>query len=100
MAADAMNDAWDTAVDTYEHGSKAVADKINEVRPVSATTDELRAKVDAARERMDQLRETLAGMAPTADAADVEAKVEPVAEEPAPEAPAEEPAAEEPGTEE
>ena len=34
--------------------------RINDFRPqVDATTDELRAKVDAARERMDQLRSSL-----------------------------------------
>ena len=60
MAADAMNDAWDSAVDSYERGTRVVNDKIGEVRPnVDATTDELRAKVDLARERMDQLRSTL-----------------------------------------
>ena len=60
MAADAMNDAWDSAVDSYERGTRVVNDKIGEVRPnVDATTDELRAKVDLARERMDQLREQL-----------------------------------------
>ncbi|OFK22185.1 YtxH domain-containing protein [Olsenella sp. HMSC062G07] len=58
--ADAMNDAWDSAVDTYERSSRVVGDKINSVRPnVDATTDELRAKVDLARERMDQLRSSL-----------------------------------------
>jgi CRISPR/Cas system type I-B associated protein Csh2 (Cas7 group RAMP superfamily) len=60
MAADAMNDAWDSAVDTYERGSGVVSDKIDDVRPtVDAKTDELRAKVDLARERMDQLRDSL-----------------------------------------
>ena len=60
MAADAMNDAWDSAVDTYERGASVVTDKINDFRPaVDAKTDELRAKVDLARERMDQLREQL-----------------------------------------
>ena len=60
MAADAVNDAWDSALDSYERTSKAVSDKIDEVRPtVDAKTDELRAKVDLARERMDQLRESL-----------------------------------------
>ncbi len=60
MAADAMNDAWDSAVDSYERGSRVVNDKIAGVRPgVDATTDELRAKVDLARERMDQLRDSL-----------------------------------------
>ena len=60
MAADAMNDAWDSAVDAYERGSRVVSDKVGSVRPsVDATSDELRAKVDLARERMDQLRDSL-----------------------------------------
>lgn len=60
LAADAMNDAWDVALDTYETGAKAVSDRVNEFRPmVDASTDELRAKVDAARERMDQMRSSL-----------------------------------------
>lgn len=60
MAADAVNDAWDSAVDSYERGTRIVSEKINSVRPVAdATTDELRAKVDLARERMDQLRSSL-----------------------------------------
>ena len=60
MAADAMNDAWDSAVDAYERGSRVVSDKVGAVRPsVDATSDELRAKVDLARERMDQLRDSL-----------------------------------------
>lgn len=60
MAADAMNDAWDSAVDAYERGSRVVTDTVGSVRPnVDATSDELRAKVDLARERMDKLRESL-----------------------------------------
>ena len=60
MAAAAMNDAWDSAVDAYERGSRVVSDKVGAVRPsVDATSDELRAKVDLARERMDQLRDSL-----------------------------------------
>ena len=60
MAADAMNDAWDSAVDTYEHGSRVVNDKVSAFRPsVDVATDELRAKVDAARERMNQVRNDL-----------------------------------------
>ena len=60
MAADAMNDVWDSAVDTYERGAQTAADKFNGVRPVvDAKTDDLRAKVDLARERMDQLRDSL-----------------------------------------
>ena len=37
MAADAMNDAWDSAVDTYERGAQAAADKFSGVRPVVDT---------------------------------------------------------------
>lgn len=60
MAADAVNDAWDSALDSYERTSRVVSDRIGEVRPVvDQKTDELRAKVDLARERMDQLRESL-----------------------------------------
>ena len=60
MAADAMNDAWDSAVDTYERGAGVATDKFSSVRPVvDAKTDELRATVVLARERMDQLRESL-----------------------------------------
>lgn len=45
MAADAANDAWDAAVDTYENGARAVSDRFSDIRPqVDATTDELRAK--------------------------------------------------------
>lgn len=67
MAADAVNDAWDTAVDSYERGSRVVGERINSVRPsVDATSDELRAKVDAARERMDQLRDSLSDAVTTA----------------------------------
>ena len=69
MAADAMNDAWDSAVDAYERGSRVVSDKISNVRPsVDATTDELRAKVDLARERMDQLRSSLSDAVNTTSA--------------------------------
>ncbi len=60
MAADAVNDAWDGAMDAYERQASVVTSRINDFRPqVDATTDELRAKVDAARERMDQLRSSL-----------------------------------------
>ena len=60
MAADAVNDAWDGAMDAYERQAGVVTSRINDFRPqVDATTDELRAKVDAARERMDQLRSSL-----------------------------------------
>ena len=60
MTADVVTAAWDSAVDSYERGSRVVMEKINNVRPgVDATSDELRAKVDLARERMDQLRNSL-----------------------------------------
>ena len=38
MAADAMNDVWDSAVDTYERGAQTAADKFNGVRPVVDAT--------------------------------------------------------------
>lgn len=60
MAADMANDAWDSARDMYEQGvdqARAVATDFGPM--MDAKTDELRAKVDLARERMDQLRESL-----------------------------------------
>ena len=55
MAADIANDAWDNMRDTYEPRAA-----VNDFGPmVDAKTDDLRAKVDLARERMDQLREQL-----------------------------------------
>ena len=108
MASDAVNDAWDSAVDTYERGQQAMSDRFGSMRPnVDATTDELRAKVDLARERMDQLRDSLSNAAAPAgedeaeevvaeEAAPEEAEVEPEAEADAEvEAEAEEPAADE-----
>ena len=69
MAADAMNDAWDTAVDGYERGTKTVADKVAEVAAASGiSSDELREKVDAARVRMDELRTSLSDAVATASA--------------------------------
>ena len=69
MAADAMNDVSDSAVDTYERGAQTAADKFSGVRPiVDAKTDELRAKVDLARERMDQLRDSLSDVVTTTSA--------------------------------
>lgn len=60
MASDAMNDAWDAAADACEKGTAVLNERINAMRPtVDATTDELRAKIDLARERMDQLRSSL-----------------------------------------
>lgn len=84
MAADMANDAWDNARDMYEQGTEQARAAMNDFGPmVDAKTDELRAKVDLARERMDQLRETLneaiAGGAVT-PAADVEVEVAPEAE--------------------
>ena len=46
MAADAMNDVWDSAVDTYERGAQTAA----------------------ARERMDQLRDSLSDVVTTTSA--------------------------------
>ena len=69
MAADAMNDAWDTAVDSYERGSKVVTEKVTEVANANGiSSDELREKVDAARARMDQLRDSLSEAVATASA--------------------------------
>lgn len=60
MAADMANDAWDNARDMYEQGAEQARAAMNDFGPmVDAKTDELRAKVDLARERMDQLREQL-----------------------------------------
>ncbi len=73
MAADMANDAWDNAVDMYERGVDTARSAVYDFGPmVDAKTDELRAKVDLARERMDQLRENFAetvssGVAPAAD---------------------------------
>ena len=84
MAADMANDAWDNARDMYEQGAEQARAAVNDFGPMmDAKTDELRAKVDLARERMDQLRETLneaiAGGTVT-PAADVEVEVAPEAE--------------------
>lgn len=86
MAADMANDAWDNARDMYEQSVDQVRSAGTDFGPmVDAKTDELRAKVDLARERMDQLREQLndamAGGTVT-PAADV--VVETVADEEAP----------------
>lgn len=60
MAADMANDAWDSARDMYEQGVDQARTAACDFGPmVDATTDDLRAKVDLARERMDQLREQL-----------------------------------------
>ena len=60
MTADIANDAWDNMRDTYEHGAEEARAAVNDFGPmVDAKTDDLRAKVDLARERMDQLREQL-----------------------------------------
>lgn len=79
MASDAMNDAWDSAIDTYERGQQVVSEKIKGVRPnVDATTDELRAKVDLARERMDQLRDSLVNAGDDAEGETIEVEIETV----------------------
>lgn len=60
MAADMVNDAWDSARDMYEQGIDQARAAATDFGPMmDAKTDELRAKVDLARERMDQLRESL-----------------------------------------
>jgi gas vesicle protein len=80
MAADAMNDAWDSAVDSYERGARMVNEKLSASHPdMGATTDELRAKVDLARERMDQLRDSLSD-AVTATSAQVQDAVNDVSD--------------------
>ena len=57
MAADMANDAWDSARDMYEQGVDQARSAMGDFGPtMDAATDELRAKVDLARERMDQLR--------------------------------------------
>jgi gas vesicle protein len=64
MAADAMNDVWDSAVDSYERGARIVNEKMRSVRPEGEAADELRAKVDLARQRMDQLCGSLSDVVP------------------------------------
>ncbi|MCF2621819.1 YtxH domain-containing protein [Collinsella tanakaei] len=91
MAADMANDAWDNARDMYEQGVDQARAAATDFGPmVDAKTDELRAKVDLARERMDQLREQLndaiagGNVTPAADVV-----VESVADDAAPADPAE-----------
>ena len=94
MAADKANDAWDSARDLYDEGMDQARTVVSDFGSVAdVTTDELRAKVDLARERMDQLREQLndAVAGGTVEpAADVVVETAPEAAEPA------EPAAAEP----
>lgn len=53
-------DAWDSVVDAYHEGAKAVSSSFEDVRPtVDAKSDELREKVDQARARMDSIRSSL-----------------------------------------
>lgn len=60
MAADAATDAWGNVVDAYHQGASDVAERMDETFDgVSRTSEELRAKVAAARERVDQLRSSL-----------------------------------------
>ena len=84
MASDMANDAWDNARDFYEQGTEQVRTAMNDFGPmVDAKTDELRAKVDLARERMDQLRETINEAVSSGNvtpAMDVEVEVAPAAE--------------------
>lgn len=90
MAADMANDAWDNARDMYEQGAEQARAAVNDFGPMmDAKTDELRAKVDLARERMDQLRETLNDAISGGNvtpAVDVEVEVAPEATEAAAEA--------------
>lgn len=91
MAADMANDAWDSARDMYEQGVDQARAAATDFGPMmDAKTDELRAKVDLARERMDQLRESLneaiagGSVTPAADVAvETAAGVAPAAEGPA-----------------
>ena len=67
MAADIANDAWDNMRDTYEHGAEEARAAVNDFGPmVDAKTDDLRAKVDLARE---QLNDAISGgnVTPAAD---------------------------------
>ena len=73
----------------YEQGAEQARAAVNDFGPMmDAKTDELRAKVDLARERMDQLRETLndAISGAAIPAVDVQVEVAPEAAEAAPEA--------------
>lgn len=91
MAADMVNDAWDSARDMYEQGVDQARAAATDFGPMmDAKTDELRAKVDLARERMDQLRESLneaiagGNVTPAADVVvETAAGVAPAAEAPA-----------------
>lgn len=60
MVSKTAGDAWGATVDTYRKGVSTANAQLNNLRPqMDATGDELRAKVDAARERMDKLRSSL-----------------------------------------
>lgn len=61
MAADKIGDAWDYAVDAYESGSATVCKNINNTAEAinDGAVDELRKKVQLARERMSQIRSSL-----------------------------------------
>lgn len=91
MAADMANDAWDSARDMYEQGVDQARAAATDFGPMmDAKTDELCAKVDLARERMDQLRESLneaiagGNVTPAADVVvETAAGVAPAAEAPA-----------------
>lgn len=91
MAADMANDAWDSARYMYEQGVDQARAAATDFGPMmDAKTDELRAKVDLARERMDRLRESLneaiagGNVTPAADVVvETAAGVAPAAEAPA-----------------
>ena len=91
MAADMANDAWDSARDMYEQGVDQARAAATDFGPMmDAKTDELRSKVALARERMDQLRDSLhaaiagGNVTPAADVVvETAAGVAPAAEAPA-----------------
>lgn len=79
MAADMANDVWDNARDMYEQGTEQARAAMSDFGPmVDEKTEELRAKVDLARERMDQLRETLNDAIANGGTFGVEVQIEPM----------------------
>ncbi|MBR2835487.1 MAG: YtxH domain-containing protein [Coriobacteriales bacterium] len=93
MAADAAADAWGNVVDVYQQSASDVAAKVdNAFEDTYDKTEEFRAKIETARERMDQIRTSLANNVAQAvdsikaDVEDVvpqEVEIEAEAEEPA-----------------
>ena len=83
MAADMANDAWDSARDMCERGVDQARAAASDFGPMmDAKTDELRAKVDLARERMDQLNDAVSAGKVT-PAAEVVVDAPQAADEPA-----------------